>query len=393
MELLRTDYKDAVWPGLKKFITIKNDDDTISFRDVTEYTVKKEAFFGAKDVNAMNSATNAIMVALENGTDLYEVFTHFFADQKEKFTLQMEEESKDFKEQQELKWIEWIDYMKEQLSEDAAGHLQNQIGVLNNLQTNAKENLVKAVNEFYREFQADSLRFCNDGYILADNTGGALVQEYGSGQWCYITPKYYDEENYRDFNSEWAWYQLEFNNAENKSITESIKTSDSLVYEKETGLKGETVLNATAGTYAFDGMVVRLKRKPVGEFAIIVRSFIYHKGYRDSSKKLKVQSWDLPENYSVSIGSATAADSAIIYQNGIYTLKAYTISSNALAAIYQYVYFSDYNNAGAFVGKLSANTGALSNTYGTIAVSTADQGVKISTVKGYRIEVDVKPFD
>lgn len=84
-ELLRTDYKDAVWDGLRKFTEVKNSDGTVSFRDVTTYLVYEDAFFGAMDANRINTAVNAIMAALENGTDLYEVFTQFFERQKSNF--------------------------------------------------------------------------------------------------------------------------------------------------------------------------------------------------------------------------------------------------------------------------------------------------------------------
>ena len=40
---------------------------------MTQYTVYDESFFGAYDANRINTAVNAIMAALENGTDLYEV--------------------------------------------------------------------------------------------------------------------------------------------------------------------------------------------------------------------------------------------------------------------------------------------------------------------------------
>ena len=81
-ERLKTDYKDAVWSGLRKFIPIDNGDGSYSVKDVTQYTVYDESFFGAYDANRINTAVNAIMAALENGTDLYEVFTEFFENQK-----------------------------------------------------------------------------------------------------------------------------------------------------------------------------------------------------------------------------------------------------------------------------------------------------------------------
>ena len=98
----------------------------------------------------------------------------------------------------------------------------------------------------------------------------------------------------------------------------------------------------------------------------------------------------VPARRRFTIGSATAADSTIIGLNGIFTLRVYKISNDQLMAVNQDVYVSDtYGDSNTFVGKLAANTGALSNTYGTIAVSTADEAVKVASVKGYRIGITV----
>lgn len=97
-----------------------------------------------------------------------------------------------------------------------------------------------------------------------------------------------------------------------------------------------------------------------------------------------------PNRKSYSIGYATAADSVLITDNGIITLRIYKISNDQLMAVNQYVYVSDtYGDNSTFVGKLAANTGALSNTYGTIAASTADKAVKVTSVKGYLIKITV----
>ena len=58
-ERLKTDYKDAVWSGLRKFIPIDNGDGSYSVKDVTQYTVYDESFFGAYDANRINTAVNA----------------------------------------------------------------------------------------------------------------------------------------------------------------------------------------------------------------------------------------------------------------------------------------------------------------------------------------------
>lgn len=56
---LKTDYVDATWSGgLRKYNLINNDDGTVSLQDVTVYTNKEKAFFGAKDANDTNKAIN-----------------------------------------------------------------------------------------------------------------------------------------------------------------------------------------------------------------------------------------------------------------------------------------------------------------------------------------------
>lgn len=176
-ELLRTDYKDAVWEGLKKYTEIKNSDGTISLRDVTTYTVYEEAFFGAKDANKINTAVNAILAALEQGTDLYEVFTQFFEDQKSQFADNADHalsnledyvtalegdadqviaqiktdygaDLDSFEKMQEALFSQWFNMIKDQLSKDAAGNLQLQIETLAEREFRHYMGLVNQTTEF-----------------------------------------------------------------------------------------------------------------------------------------------------------------------------------------------------------------------------------------------------
>lgn len=158
-ELLRTDYKDAAWKGLRRYVLINNGDNTVSLQDVTVYTVYDEALFGANDANRINTAVNAIMAALEDGTDLYEVFMQFFENQKElfeesadefrdSFMVYLEQLKKDVQSQcsalqenyiqeiekfeniQQAIFMSWFEMIRGQLSEDASGSLQNQLNDL-----------------------------------------------------------------------------------------------------------------------------------------------------------------------------------------------------------------------------------------------------------------------
>lgn len=174
-ELLRTDYVDATFEGLRRYLMSENGDGSVSFHDVTNYTMQEKSFFGAKDANTINTAVNAILAALENGTDLYEVFTQFFELQKTLFLEESDAKQGDFAdyiaqliEYMDQKWDElkaeytgdiqyfkdvqenafnvWFQMVRDQLTNDVAGHLQLQIGDLNKLETDVKDDLVSAVN-------------------------------------------------------------------------------------------------------------------------------------------------------------------------------------------------------------------------------------------------------
>jgi hypothetical protein len=143
-ELLPVDYTDAVWAGLKRYNQINNEDGSVSFQDITAYTGKEKSFFGAKDANRMNEALNTIMSMVENGTDLYTAFQNYFSEQKtlfeqeadskatefDNYTDNLEQEYKAsmaaFESQHQQIYNAWFQAMKDQLSKDAAGNLQNQ---------------------------------------------------------------------------------------------------------------------------------------------------------------------------------------------------------------------------------------------------------------------------
>lgn len=159
-ELLPVNYTDATWSGLKRYTIVNNEDDTVSFQDVTAYSNKENSFFGAKDANRMNEALNTIMSMVENGTDLYEAFQIYFTTQKQTFEntadstqndfeeyvngLKAEGDSAiesikidysndiaEFEETQEQVFMTWFNAVKDQLSKDAAGNLQVQITEIN----------------------------------------------------------------------------------------------------------------------------------------------------------------------------------------------------------------------------------------------------------------------
>lgn len=84
-----------------------------------------------------------------------------------------------FKADEEADFLEWFDEMKDQLSEDAAGNLQNQIGMLSNLQTTNKVNLVGAVNEVNSKFDEVSNDY--EGSTTVFNADGSITVTKASG--------------------------------------------------------------------------------------------------------------------------------------------------------------------------------------------------------------------
>ena len=92
----------------------------------------------------------------------------------------------------------------------------------------------------------------------------------------------------------------------------------------------------------------------------------------------------------------SGGESTTFYDDGIYTLKVYKAGSANLVAVYQYIFASDYyqNVSGVetYCNKLQANTAALSSTYGTIAVETGMNGIKITVKSGYTIQVIRRDF-
>ena len=210
--LLPTDYTDAVWSGLKRYMQIDNSDGTVSFNDVTTYTNKEKSFFGAKDANKMNQALNYIMSMLENGTDLYEEFQTYFTTQQTLFTAQAntvienvrtltnaqydaylvylaglknetdsslaeieqtyEEHMTSYESEQKAAFDAWFAAIQESLSEDVTGSLQNQI-------TEVEERLssleyMTLQNDFSVPLEVQD----TDGSILADDLGYAIVADW-----------------------------------------------------------------------------------------------------------------------------------------------------------------------------------------------------------------------
>ena len=202
-ELLPVNYTDAVWSGLKKYNQIDNTDGTISLQDVTVYTNKEKSFFGAIQANRMNEALNTIMSMVANGTDLYEAFQNYFAAQKVLFegketteynsfvdytdnlkadgdeiiaTIKTDYrgEIESFESVQEQIFTAWFQAMKDQLSQDAAGNLQNQCTELDQRLSSIEE------MTFHNDFSAPVL--ATDGgdtpILLVDDLDYAILADW-----------------------------------------------------------------------------------------------------------------------------------------------------------------------------------------------------------------------
>lgn len=82
---LPTDYTDAIWSGLRRYLMVNNDDGTVSFQDVTVYDQKEKSFFGARDANRINTAINHIMEnPIASADNIEETASRVFVSPQEK---------------------------------------------------------------------------------------------------------------------------------------------------------------------------------------------------------------------------------------------------------------------------------------------------------------------
>lgn len=84
--------------------------------------------------------------------------------------LQIQDDLAGFKENEQAEFLEWFETIKGQLSEDAAGNLQNQIGLLTALKTSIKTSLVDAINWLKEKLD-----------VLNTKIGSADISEIGDG--------------------------------------------------------------------------------------------------------------------------------------------------------------------------------------------------------------------
>lgn len=202
-ENLRTNFTDRAWEGYQKYNMISNGDGTVSFVDMTTYTQNENSFYSALDANRTNEAINAIMAALENGTDLYEVFQEFFANQQTLFAEDADytlrgfsqyitdleadadadiaalingynTEITQFEATQEALFNQWFEYIKGELSDDVAGHLMDICMELDSRLSNLEYMCIQ--NDFFAPILADEEAVTPT--LLVDDVGNAIIADW-----------------------------------------------------------------------------------------------------------------------------------------------------------------------------------------------------------------------
>ena len=183
-ELLRVDYTDASWVGLKKYNQISNHDGTVSFQDVTQYSNFDRSFYGARDANRVNEAINTIMSMIEGNNDLYTAFQNYFNTQKSQFRSRGDASiseientyrthMNDYEREQVAAFTTWFNGIKNQLSGNAIGNLQNQVNEVDDRL--AKLEHMALTNQFSA---AISVNDSGNTVLLVDERGKAIIADW-----------------------------------------------------------------------------------------------------------------------------------------------------------------------------------------------------------------------
>lgn len=183
-ELLRVDYTDASWTGLKRYNQISNHDGTVSFQDVTQYSNLDNSFYGARDANRVNEAINTIMSMIEGNNDLYTAFQNYFNTQKSQFRSRGDASiseientyrthMNDYEREQVAAFTTWFNGIKNQLSGNAVGNLQNQVNEVDDRLARLEH--MTLTNQFSA---AISVNESGNTVLLVDETGKAIIADW-----------------------------------------------------------------------------------------------------------------------------------------------------------------------------------------------------------------------
>ena len=183
-ELLRVDYTDASWTGLKKYNQISNQDGTVSFQDVTQYSNLDNSFYGARDANRVNEAINTIMSMIEGNNDLYTAFQNYFNTQKSQFRSRGDASiseientyrthMNDYEREQVAAFTTWFNGIKNQLSGNAVGNLQNQVNEVDDRLARLEH--MALTNQFSAAIAVNN---SGNTVLLVDESGKAIIADW-----------------------------------------------------------------------------------------------------------------------------------------------------------------------------------------------------------------------
>ena len=183
-ELLRVDYTDASWTGLKKYNQISNHDGTVSFQDVTQYSNLDNSFYGARDANRVNEAINTIMSMIEGNNDLYTAFRNYFDTQKSQFRSRGDASISeienayrthinDYEREQVAAFTTWFNGIKNQLSGNAVGNLQNQVNEVDDRLARLEH--MALTNQFSAAIAVNN---SGNTVLLVDESGKAIIADW-----------------------------------------------------------------------------------------------------------------------------------------------------------------------------------------------------------------------
>lgn len=183
-ELLRVDYTDASWTGLKKYNQISNHDGTVSFQDVTQYSNLDNSFYGARDANRVNEAVNTIMSMIEGNNDLYTAFQNYFNTQKSQFRSRGDASiseientyrthMNDYEREQVAAFTTWFNGIKNQLSGNAVGNLQNQVNEVDDRLARLEH--MALTNQFSAAIAVNN---SGNTVLLVDESGKAIIADW-----------------------------------------------------------------------------------------------------------------------------------------------------------------------------------------------------------------------
>lgn len=183
-ELLRVDYTDASWTGLKKYNQISNHDGTVSFQDVTQYNNLDNSFYGARDANRVNEAINTIMSMIEGNNNLYTAFQNYFNTQKSQFRSRGDASiseientyrthMNDYEREQVAAFTTWFNGIKNQLNGNAVGNLQNQVNEVDDRLARLEH--MALTNQFSAAIAVNN---SGNTVLLVDESGKAIIADW-----------------------------------------------------------------------------------------------------------------------------------------------------------------------------------------------------------------------